>query len=104
MEFKTCEEYVLARLERFENENEELKDKIVEQSLTIGRLVAKEHQLNDTIDVLLGLFKSGGYGSSEWWESTVYRSDDVYKVIENLKKEREPNSEENDSQNNVSEL
>ena len=107
MENRTCEAYVLNLLDRRENEIEELKEQIVTlednnatQSLTIGRLISEESRLNELIDFLLGHLDVNDSHIGCY----VWSGDPDYDVIKRLKKEREPNSEENDSQNNVSEL
>ena len=113
MEIRTCEQYVLAELKRREEEIERLKEQIREleemnfnQSLTIGELTTKARELSEVFEKLLGFVERDDESYGTFYSMTVSatrRSDD-FKFIEELKKEREPNSEENDSQNNVSEL
>lgn len=104
MEIRTCEQYVLAEIEDKKAEIERLKERIIdleeielEQSLTIGRLVTEEGRLNEILDLLLRNLKVEEHHISAY----VWSGDPDYDIINDLKKEREPNSEENDSQNNV---
>lgn len=110
MEIRTCEQYVLAELESKKNECERLKEQIValeevnfNQSLTIGELTTKARELQEVFDKLLGFVERDDESYGTFYSMTVSanRRGDDFKFIEELKKEREPNSVENDSQNNV---
>lgn len=97
MEIKTCEQYVLAELEKKNAEIERLKDEIIrleeiefEQSMTIGRLVTEERRLNEILDLLLKSLKVEEHHISSY----VWSGDPDYDIIKDLKKERESNSEE----------
>ena len=85
MEFKTCEQVVLNKLERLENENAELVDAV---TTLVERNYGLENRLEKLIRFIKPLLKQGDYNKDIIYidESSTVRDDDWFSVVEEIVK------------------
>jgi len=93
MKIKTCEEYVLRRVDDLENKVEDLIERNIELEVEKNEILGKYNRLLELIKGV-ATFKYSDYSrwcSIDVWETT---NKEEYDYIYSLINEREPNSEE----------